>query len=373
MTQPPPPWQAPQQPPASPASPSPVQPPQPQPADRKKRRRTMIVVGVVVAVVLAIAAAAIILTVQANRRAEEEAERAAAERLASAAAAVQGLFDAIAAGDSTAALGYVDLEGGNSELITDEVLAASAELAPITDIVVTPPTSVSEKTRSAEVSIGYLLGGEPVEQTYQVRDPEQDNTWIVDGAVNAVTLYDMLEGLDLTLNGVPLTTADFLLLPGAYEIATTTTYFTLTGDTEMRVTELYHADSPTLEAALNDDGVAAFREAVTTAVDECVASTTLEAGCGLTLPEELDDGTVLEDDTIERSLSDDAQEALETMEPTLSYADPTVAEGSYIGAVDVKADCTQDDRSGTCELIFAPSIGTPSVTMTDPDLAVSWD
>lgn len=332
----------------------------------------MTVVGVVVALVLAIAATAIILTLQEKRRAEEEAERAAAERVASAAAAVQGLFEAIAAADSGAALGYLEVEG-STDMITDEVLAVSAELAPITDIVVTPPVSVSEAFRSADVTISYRLGSTAVEQVYQVRDPEEDNTWVVDGALNELMLYDTFEGLEISLNGATITSEELTLLPGAYELTTSTTYFTLTGDTEFRVTDLYHAETPTFEPALTEDGVTAFREAVTAAVEECVSSTTLEAGCGLDLPEELSDDTVLEDGTLERTLSDRAQESLESMEVTLSVADPTLAEGSHIGAVDVTARCSQGEVTGTCELVFAPALGAPSIAMTDPDLVVLWD
>ncbi|WP_420112288.1 hypothetical protein, partial [Pseudactinotalea sp.] len=107
--------------------------------------------------------------------------------------------------------------------------------------------------------------------------------------------------------------------------------------------------------------------------EECVSSNALETGCGLTIPAELDEGTELDDGTLERTLTDDAQEALESLEPMIDYSDPTIASAGYIGAVDVEAECTQGDESGTCTILFAPSLSSPSVVMTDPDLPVTWD
>lgn len=385
------PWQAPTAPqPAAPWQPQPVQPPQQQwqpepayayagppggvpPTDPAKRKRTLIIVAAVVLVVVGVIAASVIYTIQANRRAEEQAAHEAAERVASVSAAVQGMFDAIVAGDAATALSHVDAADADISMITDEMLAASAEIAPIADIVVTAPDEVGEYSRSASVAVTYQLGDVAVEQEYQVRDSDQDGTWLIDGAIVEASLYELPEGLEVTLNGVALTSPEITLLPGAYRLGTSATYYTLVGETDFQITQPYFASVPSLEFALDDDGVAAFRDAVTSAVDECVSSSDLETGCGLAVPAELSDGTELEDGTLERTLTDDAQATLESLEPTISYSDPTIASGGYIGAVDVEAECTKGDQSGTCTILFAPSLSSPSVAMTDPDLPVTWD
>ncbi len=54
------------------------------------------------------------------------------------------------------------------------------------------------------------------------------------------------------------------------------------------------------------------------AVDECIAMTTLESGCGLDpiSAEEDANGIIAEEGTVERSLTDDAQRAIDTMTAT---------------------------------------------------------
>uniref|UniRef100_UPI003B3A1CC8 hypothetical protein n=1 Tax=Pseudactinotalea sp. TaxID=1926260 RepID=UPI003B3A1CC8 len=260
------------------------------PTDPAKRKRRLTIVVAVVLVVVGVIAAAIIYTVQANQRAEEQAAQEAAERVAAVTATVQGFFDALAAGDAATALSHVDTGDVDTSMITDEILTASVEIAPITDLTVTPPDEVGEYSLSASVDVSYQLGDAAVELAYQVRDPNQDGTWLIDGAVVEASLHELPEGLEVTLNGVPLTSPELTLLPGAYRLGTTTTYYALTGEPEFQVTEPYFASVPSIEFVLDDDGVAAFQGAVTSAVEECVSSSALETGCGLTIPAELDEG-----------------------------------------------------------------------------------
>ena len=340
----------------------------------RQRSKVPLIIGIVAAAMVLVIVLAVVLQSQARSRAEQQEREEAQARVDGAAGSVQGVFDAIVAGDAATALSYLRADG-NQEMLTDEVLAASAEIAPITDVVVTPPAEISVYTSFAEVEVSYRLGETDVQQTYQVTDTDADGSWVVDGVLASYYLYDLdaSTGLTLLLNGAAVTNEEFLLFPGAYEFTTTTTYFTLGDSTAFEVTDPYVVESPTLEPALTKDGIIAFRQAVSDAVDACVASKKLETGCGLSLEKELSDGTVLKDGTIERSLTSDAKQTIKTMKPTLSYDNWVLAQGEYIGGVDVVAEGTYEGEQVKGDIIFPPSLGTPSVDMTDPELTVMWD
>lgn len=338
----------------------------------QQRSKVPLIIGIVAAAMVLVVVLAVVLQNQARARAEQQEQEQAQARVDGAAGALQGAFDALVAGDAAGVLGYIDADGDQS-MLTDEVLAASAELAPITDVVVTPPTSVDEYYRSAEVDVAYTLGDTEVSQTYRVEDLDEDDAWVVTDLATDFYLYQTYDGLEILLNGAPVTQEEFLLLPGSYEFSTSTTYFTLDGTTAFQVTEPYLTETPSFEPALTDDGVTAFRDAVSDAVDSCVSSKKLKTGCGLTMDKRLSDGTVLTDGTLDRTLSSDAKQTIKTMKPTLSYGNWTLAQGEYIGTVDVVAEGKQDGDRVKGDVIFPPSLGTPSIDMTDPDLEVLWD
>lgn len=371
-------WQ-PQQPGAVPPSPygaqpgwQPGQPPPgawgaPPPANKS---RVGLVIGAVAASLVVIIVVAVILVGRSAAREQEAEEQASQARIDGVTAAVQGAFDAIVAGDAATALTFVEADG-DTTFLTDDVLAVSNEIAPISEVVVTPPSSVDEYYASVDVDVSFMLGDEQVGQTYTVNDFDDDGTWLISDLVGHGYYFDSSDGLEVALNGVPVTTEDFLLFPGSYRFTTASEYFTLGDDAAFTVTDPFMVDIPLLEPELTDEGLAAFQDAVQTAVDGCVSSKDLETGCGLSLPAKLDDGTKLKDGTVKRTLSSDAVRALEDLEVT--YLNGSVVVGDYIGAVDVEVGCTADGQSGTCEIFFAPSLGAPSVDMTDPDLEVLWD
>lgn len=345
----------------------------------KGKSKAPLIIGIVAAVMVFIIVLAVVLQNQARSRleqeqqeAEQQAQQAAQARIDGAAGALQGAFDGIVAGDAAAVLSHVEVDGDES-MLTDEVLAASAEIAPITNVVVTPPGEISEYSPYADVDVTYTLGDTEVSQTYSVEDLDEDGSWVVSDLLADYYLYETYDGLEILLNGSPVASEEFALFPGAYTFTTSTTYFTLDGTTTFQITEPYPTDSASFEPALTDDGVTAFRNAVSDAVDACVSSKKLKTGCGLTLDKTLSDGTVLKDGTIDRTLTSEAKQTIKTMKPTLSYGNWTLAQGEYIGGVDVVAEGTQDGTAVKGDILFPPSLGRPSVDMTDPDLEVLWD
>lgn len=286
------------------------------------------------------------------------------------AAAVEQYITAIAEGDAETALSFIDdTLPLDRTLLTDEALAASAELAPITDIEVGEATV---DTYTAIVPVTFLLGGTPVATEFELSDYDRDGEWLMYSATAEISLY-ALDGIDFTVNGVPVDGTSVEVFPGTYEIATTLERFTITGETTITVTEPGYVDAGTIEPALTDEAIEEFRAVVRAAVDACVASKTLTAGCGLDLPAVLSDGTQMTEGSITRTLPANTITTLESLEPRLSYSNPTLAQGEYIGSVNASGTCTKDGRTGTCSILFAPSLGIPSVNMVGDELTVLWD
>lgn len=284
--------------------------------------------------------------------------------------AVTDYLTAIADGDAKTALGYLSSPPSDSTLLTDEALAASAELGPITEIDV--PETKGE-SGSADVTATYLLNGEPITTTFSTSDYDDDGKWEISGGTGSIYTKPF-EDLGLTINGQEVDAESVEVFPGTYELATSLKNFTLSGPTTVTVTEPYEsADTTQIKPALTEEALQQFRGLVRAAVDACIASTTLAAGCGIDLPATISDGTQLADGTITRSLSADANATLDSLEATPSYDNPTLVEGEYIGSPSVEADCTKDGTTGRCSIYFAPALGTPSVDMASDNPVVNWD
>ncbi|SKA93906.1 protein of unknown function [Agreia bicolorata] len=282
--------------------------------------------------------------------------------------AVKGYLTAIADSDAKTALSYLSSPPSDSTLLTDEALEASNKLGPITKIEV--PKS-DGKGGSADVTASYLMNGEPVSTTFSAY--VDGGKWKISGGTGSI-YTEPFDGLGLTINGQAVDTDQVDVFPGTYELATSLKNFTLTGPTTVTVTESYSsADTSQIEPALTDEALQQFRSLVRAAVEACVASTTLAAGCGLDLPATISDGTQLTDGTITRTLSADSNATLDSLEATPSYDNPTLVEGEYIGSPEVSADCTKDGASGRCSIYFAPALGTPSVDMASDNPVVKWD
>ena len=283
-------------------------------------------------------------------------------------AVAEAYLTAIAEGDAETALTYLDDAPGETTLLTDEVLEVSRSLAPIEDIEVVEATS---DQFSGEVTVSYTLGGEPVTTTYNVYN--SDDEWEISGGLSTL-ITSQLKGLGVTVNGAAIDGDSYEVFPGTYEFATTLPAFTLGDDAIFSATDPYESpDTYNIEPALSEEGLTQFRQLVRAAVDACLASPNLAAGCGIDIPAVLSDGTQMKDGTLRRSLTADTQVKLESLEATLSYDVPTLARGDYIGGVQVEGDCTKNGASGTCSVLFGPSLGTPSVDMAAETPTVLWD
>ncbi|RCK68600.1 hypothetical protein DT076_15335 [Desertihabitans brevis] len=286
---------------------------------------------------------------------------------------VQGYLQAISESRATDALGYLDRAPDDTSLLTDAVLQESNAIAPLGGITVTP---VRVDDYSAEISASYTLGSEAVTATYRLfRGPDEE--WSLSNGTATAGAYSV-KGIDITVNGAtPEDPQQMEVFPGSYRLDTTAERFAVeNGEFTITSPEDYEGGSLSdLEVVLEEESAELFRRLVTEAAEACVASKKLEAGCGLDLPATLDDGTKLEDGTIERSMPPDTKANLKSLEYELSSQNPTlVSTYDYLGSVDVQAgECEVGGRRmRDCEILFGPSFGTPTVDMAAEDPAVEW-
>ena len=192
-----------------------------------------------------------------------------------------------------------------------------------------------------------------------------------------LTYLHPADGLALTVNGVALRDSEVTVFPGSYRIETSTRYIDLAGNTT--VTVLSPSDYPEidLQPELTSQGVKIFRAKVTTAARKCVASTKLNAGCGLELGKTLSDGTRLVEGSVHRSMPSATRSELRHLKPELDSSAPTVASGSLTGSVDVYVDGKQDGRTIHQGKLFGygrgTQLGRPSIDMSADELVVEWD
>ncbi|MFG6503722.1 hypothetical protein [Microbacterium sp. P05] len=349
--------------------------PQPAPAQGpRKGLGTGAIVGIVAgAILLAAVVVGVLIAVVSNLGNRPTAGSGDPDTPTSTpAGVVRGYLEALAASDAETALSFISDPPAASPFLTDAALETSNALGPITDIEVTEP---EDADFSITVSATYSVGTEVVTAEYSVNEYDTEGEWsMTAGTADLMLTSSRFAGLDMTLNGEPLDSDTVAVFPGTYELATTTPNFEVTGETIVTVREPF--DYPSLsdvQASLTEEGAQLFRTTVQDAVAVCLASKTLTAGCGLELPEVLDDGARLIDGTLTRSLGAEAQATLESLAPQESFSDPLVVRGDFIGSVGVTAEVEQNGQRGTGELLFAPSLGAPVVDFTSGTPVVRWD
>ncbi|ATG54660.1 hypothetical protein CFK41_07690 [Brachybacterium ginsengisoli] len=291
-----------------------------------------------------------------------------------ATALVSDYFAALTEGDAAAALEVAPLtEDQASEALPLEAYEKALELAPVADVEVGTPTVDGSGLAEATIPVSFTVGGEPVRDTFSMWDFDGDGILEMTWAGVNETVGDGATALGTTLNGVELTDGQQVaLLPGGYELAYGTE--NLAPSTAGPLIVGAWDSVPEWPAPeVTEKGLTAFRGAVRTAVDDCLEKTTPEAGCGIApLATTTSDGWTMVEGTVKRSISEDSQHTIDTMEATPAVDDPTSVEGSSIGTVETSFECTKDGQRDTCDLWFGGDTGIPRVDLADPDLPVTW-
>ncbi|WP_157975719.1 hypothetical protein [Brachybacterium sp. YJGR34] len=366
---------------------SPPQPPfgQPQAGERPDgpagKKRTGLIVGLIAGggcllVLLLVVVLVIVLAVRGGAGGGGEETGSEVAQLTPEEQATQLVTDymaALEAGDSAVAMELMPAgEDSDAEYLPAEVYDAGLTAAPVTDVVIGDPL-IDESGISGTVDVDYAVGGESTSAEFRVADYDSDDVLALTSFSWYTELPEMYAGLGTTLNGTEVADGTvFHLLPGAYELGySNENFLPASTDPVLAVNPQEYPEWP--DAALSEDGLTTFRGAVQTAVDECVAQKTLEAGCGMdAVPESSSDGWTMVEDTVSRTLPEESQRNIDTMEGTPEYDEPTYVRGESVGTVDTTIECTKDGQTGTCELFFGGAISVPSVDMADPELPVTW-
>ncbi|MGW8483010.1 hypothetical protein ACWGJP_07705 [Microbacterium sp. NPDC055903] len=282
--------------------------------------------------------------------------------------AVESYLTALQDGDAEAALEYVD-SYGNTDLLTDEVLQASLDLAPISDIVI---GEFDEDRYSATVPVTFSLGGQPIEREFDVY--KYDDDWVIVDAVVSVYTVSGFEGLGLTVNGAePPADEGFDVFPGTYAFELASDAFALEGGEP--VVTIADADDAEelweLSPVLSESGSATFKTLVTDAINECVAMKTLSTPCGWDISDiDLSGATPIEG-TVTRTLTDDGAATLADLTPEY-YSGTTVTSYDSI-SVDMTLEGESDGQRATYEVWWGGYMGTPVVDFSTETPTLTWE
>lgn len=137
--------------------------------------------------------------------------------------AVRGYFAALERGDAAAALGFGDLPGGPTDLLTDQVLAQQLAIAPLRDATV---ESMHESGDRADVGYRYVLRFPSGDEHYSgtLRLVDHGNGWRLAAAAVAVRIH-VAQAVDrMNFAGTTAPTGRVLLFPGALPIQFDTPY-----------------------------------------------------------------------------------------------------------------------------------------------------
>ena len=254
--------------------------------------------------------------------------------------AVQGFLEALAAGDSARALSYAATEPSDKTYLTDAVLAATAQTAPITAINV----PVVDNEYTSYVSATYLLGKTKVTEDFQVE--KAGDEYKMTEVANEVDLTSSrYDSLPMTVGGLKVSDDKILLFPGIYSVSTglkTIAY----GKGVITVKSPSDYTSTTdLRPEITKEGKSALVSAVKAKIASCAKQRALtpKPDCGFGLRE--GEGVKVDTKTIRWSVKSGG--SLSGFDPRLDYDDPTQAYGYLSVRMQFTARGTSDGRSGT--------------------------
>lgn len=135
---------------------------------------------------------------------------------ASASDAVTGYLQAVAKGDAQTAVSYaLDPSSVSTTYMTPEVLAASAKLAPMTGIQVSP-----SDPDATSVPATYRLGSTAVSTAFDVMK-DSDDAWKLVSVASDLDLSAVQDdSIPMLMNGTKVKPGSFSVLPGAYRFTT---------------------------------------------------------------------------------------------------------------------------------------------------------
>ncbi|RLP07500.1 hypothetical protein [Propionibacterium australiense] len=291
--------------------------------------------------------------------------------------AVRAYLTAVAEADAEKARGYLG-EVDDDSLLTDEVLRASNERAPLTGITVGKVTRDRGIGSPYHVQVSYLVGDEEVSAGLDVG--------LTNGPViiNASSLrLGGLKDVGVMVNGAVPDTTSPTVFPGSYLLTTRSEYLEVTGEPIAAIDPTKQSYSLTAEnsVVVSEAGVQMFREKVVAEARKCLASTSLDPGCGIEVPQYPDSipgCAEIREDSVHRRQDISQAALLESVTPSLKPMESTTIWALFmdLGRIDITAACRLGDTWSNREITRLSGgffFGSPSIDLTDPDLTITWD
>ena len=352
---PPPQHPGPQGPGQAPASPhNPLGPgPATQPPKKKSRLPLLIGTGVLVLALLSgLGYLLLVWTKTPEQRAED---------------AINDFMKSYAAGNAEKAKTYLDTDsGGDTSLLTDQVLKTAATKAPITDITIT-------STGGLTFQAAFKTGGKPATLPITAQVPTSRTDQVKLRATLPALDLTKLRNLPVTVNGTTPKTTSPRVLPGGYTLTITNPNYTLEPD-QATIT-VSQSPSNTPEPKLSSEGEIAFREKLKEAVAACLTEKTLTWTCGDKVHTS-DPNLVLTDGTVirgtvpeEQGKLDQIKGRLDPTRPNLALPDGTLPQANHSVA------CTKNGApvpEGCSSRNGGARWRTPRIDMTTSELKVTW-
>lgn len=311
-------------------------------------RRPIVIASTLVALALIVAGTA--WSVQRN--AVESRDRAIRDT-------ATNYLRAVAEGDSAAALELLAQPPATRDLLTDEVLKASAQAAPLTDIAVGGFVAGPD---TATVSVTYRLGTQDVATDLALLGDGRTSWKLAPGLAELM----VTNTAGLRVNGATIAQTVNPVFPGTYTATPSLEQISLDGGPTVTI-PTPGAASATLEVTprLSDAGVNQARDAARAAFDACLTSTvSAPPGC----PWQIDEtGVQVTPGSVRYVLKNDPWVGFT---PTLDLATLT-AKGIAHLTIDATANITAPDRSG--DVTATIDRDTPvTVDLTAQPLKVTW-
>jgi hypothetical protein len=180
--------------------------------------------------------------------------------------AVAAYLQALAAGDATTALSYAADPAPTGPLLTNEVLAASLERAPVTGIDI----PVVEDQNAKSVSATYTLGDAPVSESFDV--VKVGDVWKISRAVKDLDISFIMDGsVPLKINGVKVSEDSVAVLPGSYAFTSGLRYVGYGSKNVVLVKSPYaEADTYQIQSELTKAGKKAVISATEKSFNSCL-------------------------------------------------------------------------------------------------------
>ncbi|RLP07499.1 hypothetical protein [Propionibacterium australiense] len=340
---------------------------------RNTSKRTL---TIVVAVLLALVVIDVMLTASLLRALVEGRDGQAARET------VEAYLTAVAEADAEKARGYLG-EVDDDSLLTDEVLKVSNERAPLTGITVGRVIRTRLIDDAYHVQVSYTIGDEEVSTVVRV----ETTGGLVITSVSWLWLTGV-EDVDFTVNGAVPDTDEPNVFPGSYELAASNEYLEITGEPIAATEPSIAPYGPSVENELvvSEAGVQMFREKVVAEATECLASTSLDPGCGIKAipqyPDSVPGCEEIQEGTVHREQDADQAARLEsvTPEPAPFGEEPTIIGILFteLGRFTLTVTCRTGDTWTSREIndygqLQGLFFGSPTIALTDPELPVVWD